>query len=263
MANVIECLFNLLFVKKEQVSAPIFSAYLDEQANRFDPKSRLVFPHSAHLNVFTHANSLPGHPVANVEFDVSWQALPYRFAAALDHSITLLESTRRYGKEDVTDLDKYFQEKEVFDLFSNTISLAETGFFALYMLAAKVNPVLLTGKYVKSLKQVDPSKSQQELMLTGLAPSLEQLLKSTLASDRFEHYNCIRNTLNHRRIMSRGYHYGGERSGQFDLRYQVQDKTTKTLKEFSLQVNKPSIFKVLLWQSKLLDALCICALKIK
>jgi hypothetical protein len=231
-------------------------SYLENQISELEASPSISFPHAKHADVASRALS-PSHNIADSEFPISWAALPLRFACSVDHAVAFVDSLREYGTVEVTELDRYRQEKEIFDLFSTTICLVETGFYALFMLAVKTNPTLLNGKRIKKRKDVDPVKIKEDLSNTGLAPDLLYLIKEVLESDQYRTYLSIRNIVNHRRITNRTIYLGGDNSGEFAVHYETDTSTTD-----KMVMSKDNILSVLRWQMDLLDRFCNCGVKL-
>src|SRR5437763_13200806 len=98
------------------------------------------FPTDPYNAVHDSINSWPNRPdVPWLEYALAWNAVAYRFQALADHCDTFTASVNRAGGAPSMS-ERYVQERELFNFFSNGLAAIESFFYGLYAIASMLDP---------------------------------------------------------------------------------------------------------------------------
>lgn len=152
------------------------------------------------------------------EFVLAWVALLYRYQTAdLNseefHSLWLTHG-RGPGEPFV-----YHQERAFQGFHFNALSSIETGCYALYMLASKLNANLnLYGTNpTQNLRRITINNCDARLQQTGVPAALATFFTSLVADAQFQELSDIRNVSSHRSVILRIITVGGANPNQTEI----------------------------------------------
>lgn len=180
------------------------------------------------------ANTLDQDGVSERELHSSWYAMAYRLIAANDHATALGQSISRHGTA-IVDVQRYIQERELYELFCSGLSTFETGCRAASIVLACVPGG--TQQRVLTRRKFYPRDVAGWFNSAFPSDDISLFLSNLISSSEYETWSDIRNTLSHRITPGRHHFMGGPSHGLTQQTFNSRQERILTLDQATIESN--------------------------
>jgi hypothetical protein len=175
------------------------------------------FPVQPYQQVLSHlAPRLAVPSAAHTEFLAAWNAIVYRFRAVADHDHAFRKHLQRYGAMPSDPLNRYVQERELFNFYVNGLSALESLSYAVFFLGALALPSDFPVSSDKDRRAIKPLATVRKFRRHFPTEVLTEILVRVFAvpDPTYEEWTETRNILAHRTQPPRLHYVGGENDGK-------------------------------------------------
>lgn len=127
----------------------------------------------------------------------AWNALAYRYRAALDYSNIFVYLLKVNGATPPPE-ERYMQERTLFDFFSSGFSVFESTFYGLYTMGAFLNPTIFPLVSEKDQQRVSPARTKESFSHAFPEDPILTAFTALFADPEYQQWREIRNILTHR-----------------------------------------------------------------
>lgn len=127
----------------------------------------------------------------------AWNALSYRFRAAVDYGNFLVESLKKHGSTPLPE-ERYIQERILFDFFSSGFSVFESSFYGLYAIGAFISPADFSLASGKDQQHVTPNSTKDAFARAFSNDPIVTEFEKLFSDPEYQQWREIRNILTHR-----------------------------------------------------------------
>src|SRR3990167_3359258 len=136
------------------------------------------------------------HPLYE-HFSGAWNALAYRFRAAIDYGDIFVESLRNYGDAPPPE-ERYVQERTLFDFFGSGFSVFESTFYGLYTIGAFLEPTYFSLTSKEDQRNVSPKRTNEAFVRAFPTDPILIAFQEITSDTEYRRWRDIRNVLTHR-----------------------------------------------------------------
>lgn len=162
-----------------------------------------------------------GHPNA-IKFSGAWNALAYRYLEADECAAQFTRHFTKYGSSP-SSLERYRQERTIFDFYSAAVSCLDAVTFAIFAIASLKHDTTFPLSNDEDEKKVSPGKLLHKLEATFASDTITGVYSSLSSDPRNDEIRAIRNVLTHRTSPGRAHNVGGVLDGQTE--WQLHGRT--------------------------------------
>lgn len=127
----------------------------------------------------------------------AWNALAYRFRAAVDSAEQFATLLRQHGASPAPEA-RYLQERALFDFYSSGFSVFECTFYALYTFGALLEPNTFSLASERAQQQVSPSRTREAFKRAFPRDPIVATVGALFADPEYQKWREVRNVLTHR-----------------------------------------------------------------
>lgn len=136
------------------------------------------------------------HPLYE-HYSGAWNALAYRFRAAIDYGDIFVESLRTYGDAPPSE-ERYIQERTLFNFFGSGFSVFESAFYGLYTIGAFLEPKYFSLSSKEDQRSISPKSTNDAFVRAFPTDSILTTFQEVISDAEYQRWRDIRNVLIHR-----------------------------------------------------------------
>lgn len=127
----------------------------------------------------------------------AWNALAYRYRAAVDHGNIFVKLFKVNGATPPPE-ERYEQERTLFDFFSSSFSVFESTFYGLFVIGAFLVPSGFPLSTAKEQQKVSPTTTQNSFSHTFPNDQILNVFAELFGDPHYKELREVRNILTHR-----------------------------------------------------------------
>jgi len=155
------------------------------------------FPTTQYESIYKIVSAKKAGHSSYEHFSGAWNALAYRYRAAVDHKDSFIDSIRENGSTPPPEI-RYLQEKILFDFFSSSFSAFEALFYGLYAIGTFISPSRFSLSSERDQQGVSPSRTQKTYYEAFPNDIILDSFSNLFSDPAFQQIREIRNILTHR-----------------------------------------------------------------
>lgn len=155
------------------------------------------FPVSPYESIYRVIVTKHGNHPRFDHFAGAWNALAYRFVAAVNYGDELIDSFSTYGTSPPPN-ERFVQERLLFDFFSSGFSAFECVFYGCYAIGNFLMPENFLLESAKEQQQVSPSRTRDAFLKAFPGDQLLMDINKLFMDQEYQRWREIRNILTHR-----------------------------------------------------------------
>lgn len=153
------------------------------------------FPNIAYESIRNRVAPKIANPSDQLDqFLGAWNAVLYRFMSCAEHDVSFSECIKKVGNAPPR-IERYIQERELFNFFMNGLATIESLYYALCVLGSLLNAKNFP---LDVARNINPKKTASQFQMAFPSENLTAILNRTAASSDLQEWKNIRNTLAHR-----------------------------------------------------------------
>lgn len=130
-------------------------------------------------------------------FSGAWNALAYRFHGTVDAGVQFQQSLTTHGPHPAP-LERYQQERALFEFFSNGFSTFEAVFYGMFAIGAMIDPEKFPLTTARDQQRVSPAQSAEACKRAFPDDPLLNVFATLFEDQAYQRWREVRNVLTHR-----------------------------------------------------------------
>lgn len=171
-----------------------------------------AFPATSYDKLHNHIVSRHTGATGYKQYSGGWNAVSYRYAEALECAVQFEQHFLADGAAPPP-LDRYKQERTLFDFYGSAVSALEACAFSIFAMASLNHSANFQLSNPADERNVTPSNLRNQLNAHFAGDQFTAVWASLLQDQRYRDLHSTRNVLTHRTAVARHHHLGGPKSG--------------------------------------------------
>ena len=155
------------------------------------------FPIDAYESVHGRVVTARGNDPLYDHYAGAWNAVAYRFRGAIDSGESFVASMEAHGSTPEP-LERYVQERALFEFFSCGFSVFDAAFYTLYTFGAFLEPEQFKLSSPREQQLVTPTRMKEAFERAFPTDPILQIFTDIFSDPGYQRWREIRNILTHR-----------------------------------------------------------------